>query len=154
MTTLNYNGHTVVLNDSINDLPIQRHVDFNRHLMADAEIGSNGSDMQHRLNRIKGFIKRGENEKALIEVSNADKTLKNCISGLSPKMMSFAVLVEEIDGTRCENHNDAGLKRILLKLSTTNLVWSKLEHYVNKAKKKWTRKSPFSFRTRPIRPMR
>ena len=103
MTVKKYNGYKIVLNDSINSLPIARYIDFNRHMMAESEIGSTLSDYDHRLRRAEGFIKRDDKNNALVELSNARATIRNAIKQVSPKLMAFAVLVDEIEA-RADNN--------------------------------------------------
>ena len=138
MITQHHNGHEIVLNDSISELPIERYVAFNRHLMADAEIGGSVSDYDQRLRRAAGFVQKGDTESAIIELNNARLTVRNCMAGLSPKMMAFATLVEEIDGTRYTRHDETELKRIISRLSSTKTTWSLAEEWIESVKKKWT----------------
>ena len=139
MNTINHNGHTITMHDSISDLSIERYVAFNRHLMADAEIGGTVADYDQRLRRIIGFVQKGDKANAIVEAQNARNTVRNCISGLSPKMMAFATLVDEIDGTRYERHDEAELKKIIARLSANKTVWAKAQSWVESAKKKWMR---------------
>lgn len=136
MQEIKYNGHVVELQDSIQELPFDRFIDFQRHLLAAANIGSTVEDVDIRVNRITGFLNRKESDKATIEAQNLRLTLRSAIAGLSPQMTAFAVLVESIDGNAVTDHSEAGLKRIVLQLKSTKLTWASAMKWIENVKKK------------------
>lgn len=147
MQTIEFNGHTIELQDSIQELPIARFMDLQRHLLAASNIGSTAEDIDLRISRIIGYIRKSENDKAETEVQNLRLSMRNAVGKLSPSMNAFCVLVESVDGVQVTDHGEAGLKRIMLQINTTKLTWGSAMKWLMSAKKKSKMKwGPFSVR--------
>jgi len=111
--------HSIVLYDSIDELPMKRFHKFNKMMLVDSGIGSDLNDIDRHLERIKAFVRQKENDHAMLEIENLRTNFFFVFQGLSPKYLAFAALVKEIDGKECDDLTDDGLKNVVEKLSDT-----------------------------------
>lgn len=119
MKDLTLNGHQVRIYDSIDELPIVRFHRYNRMLLVDAGIGSDISDFDGHIERVVRYIRKGENENAAKELDNMRQNVYMIMSGQSVNDLSFACLVESIDGERCDDLSPEGLTKIVEMLGGT-----------------------------------
>ena len=106
-------GHKVRLYDSIDELPIVRFHKYNRFLLVDAGIGSDISDYDAHVERVIAYVRRGEKENFAKEFDNMRQNLFLIMSECSPKFLSFACLVESIDGQPQNDLSQEGLQKVL-----------------------------------------
>lgn len=116
MKEVTLNGHTVKLYDSIDDLPIVRFHKYNRMLLVDAGIGSDISDFDNHIERVVRYIKNGDKENAAKELDNLRQSVFMVMSEQSVGDLSFACLVESIDGEPCEDLSPDGLAKVVQRL--------------------------------------
>lgn len=116
-------GKSVRLYDSIDELPIVRFHKYNKYLLIDSGIGSDLSDIDAHIERLYRYMKHDSKE-AIQELQNLRQSLYMVSMEISPKFLSFAVLVESIDGIKADDLSDEGLRKVLetLKDSPTNVV--------------------------------
>ena len=119
MKDLTLNGHQVRIYDSIDELPIVRFHRYNRMLLVDAGIGSDISDFDGHIERVVRYIKKGDNENAAKELDNMRQNVYMIMSGQSVNDLSFACLVESIDGERCDDLSPEGLTKVVEMLGGT-----------------------------------
>lgn len=139
MTVISHKGHTIEVQDNVQELPIGRYVEFQRHLLAAANIGSTVEDIDLRLRRHRGYLERQEWDKAIVEAQNLHLAMRSTVQKLHPKIMAFAMLVEAIDGDRITDHSESGLQRIITRLDHSRLTWARAMQAVDEAKKKFNR---------------
>ena len=113
MKEVKLNGHDVRVYDSIDDLPMVRFHRYNRMLLVDAGIGSEIGDFDSHIERVVRYIRKGDNENAAKELDNLRQNVYMIMQGQSVKDMSFACLVESIDGVRCDDLSPEGLQKVL-----------------------------------------
>lgn len=113
MKEVKLNGHDVRVYDSIDDLPMVRFHRYNRMLLVDAGIGSDISDFDSHIERVVRYIRKGDNDNAAKELDNLRQNVYMIMQGQSVKDMSFACLVESIDGVRCDDLSPEGLQKVL-----------------------------------------
>lgn len=106
-------GHKVRLYQSIEELPMQRFHKYNKCLMIDAGLGSDMVAMDGHLERVVQYIRNERKEEAAKEIENIRQTMYLILQEQSPKHLSFACLVESIDGKPVDDVSDDGLKHIL-----------------------------------------
>lgn len=105
--------HNVTLYDSIEDLPVVRFNKYNKCLLLDAGIGSDLSDVDNHIEKAIAYARSKTPEKGAIELENLRQNIYAIQSGLSPKHLAFASLVTEIDGVRCDDLSDDGLRKVV-----------------------------------------
>lgn len=151
MTEIIHNGHVIEVQDNVQELPIGRYTEFQRHLLAAANIGSTLEDIDLRLRRHNGYLGNQEWEKAIVEAQNLHLALRSTIQKLHPKLNAFALLVESIDGEKVVDYTEIGLKKTITKLDHTKLTWALAMKAVDEAKKKfrlnWSLLSRRSYKT-------
>lgn len=106
-------GHKVRLYDSIDELPIVRFHKYNRFLLVDAGIGSDISDYDAHVERAIAYVRKGDTDNFAKEFENLRQNLFLIMSECSPKYLSFACLVESIDGKPQEDLSQEGLQKVL-----------------------------------------
>lgn len=106
-------GHKVRLFDSIDELPIVRFHKYNRFLLVDAGIGSDISDYDAHVERVLAYVRKGDNDNFAKEFENMRQNLFLIMSECSPKFLSFACLVESIDGQPQNDLSQEGLTKVL-----------------------------------------
>lgn len=90
--------HTLEVFDSISELSVERFHQFNKLALIDSGVGSDLASADVHLGRIGAYINQGQRENAIQEIKNLRQNIALVISGVSPKLMSFAALVNSVDG--------------------------------------------------------
>lgn len=112
MITKIINSKEVRLYDSIDELPITRFHKYNKCLLIDAGIGSDLSDIDAHIERLYRYISH-DSKLANQELQNLRQSLYMVSEEISAKFLSFAVLVESIDGVKRDDLSDEGMKNTL-----------------------------------------
>lgn len=89
---------TVMLYDSIKELPIDRYQEFEKMIMIDLGVGSNMEDVGGHFSRLYQFIESGD-------VANINKIARNIhnafyfiLTNFNTSFMSFLALVHSVNG--------------------------------------------------------
>ena len=117
MKEVELNGHKVRLYDSIDDLPIVRFHKYNRMLLVDAGIGAEIGDLDNHLERVVRYIRKGDNENATKELENMRQSVYMVMAEQNTKHLSFACLVDSIDGVQQTDLSPDGLAKVIELLS-------------------------------------
>lgn len=117
MKEVELNGHKVRLYDSIDDLPIVRFHKYNRMLLVDAGIGAEIGDLDNHLERVVRYIRKGDNENATKELENMRQNVYMVMTEQNTKHLSFACLVDSIDGVQQTDISPDGLAKVIELLS-------------------------------------
>ena len=117
MKKVELNGHKVRLYDSIDDLPIVRFHKYNRMLLVDAGIGAEIGDLDNHLERVVRYILKGDNENATKELENMRQSVYMVMAEQNTKHLSFACLVDSIDGVQQTDLSPDGLAKVIELLS-------------------------------------
>ena len=117
MKEVELNGHKVRLYDSIDDLPIVRFHKYNRMLLVDAGIGAEIGDLDNHLERVVRYIRKGDNENATKELENMRQNVYMVMAEQNTKHLSFACLVDSIDGVQQTDLSPDGLAKVIELLS-------------------------------------
>ena len=117
MREVELNGHKVRLYDSIDDLPIVRFHKYNRMLLVDAGIGAEIGDLDNHLERVVRYIRKGDNENATKELENMRQNVYMVMTEQNTKHLSFACLVDSIDGVQQTDLSPDGLAKVIELLS-------------------------------------
>ena len=112
MRKMKLGEHSVVMYDSIEELPIVRFQKYNKMLMLDAGLGSDLTALDAHLARVGEFIKAGETDNAAREIDNLRQTLFNVQNGLTPHFMSLIPLMAEVDGEPLTDLSDENIQRV------------------------------------------
>ena len=111
-------GKRVDVYDTLEELPYTLFVEYNIYALIDAGAGSHISDLDARLQRVWAKLATGDLQGGAAEINNFRQGFELVVQGVSPKMLSFAVLVKSIDGQPRTDKTEAGLRAIVAELST------------------------------------
>jgi len=116
------NGYSLEIYSSIDELPIERYMAFNRQLMIDSGVGSDMDDITTKVTKILRLIER-DKDQAKLELLNLSGTLANALTEVSPKMGAFACLVKSVDGEPWEDLSIEGVKELTNKINSVPKTW-------------------------------
>ena len=137
MKTIKWNGHNVVINDSIQSLPIWRFQLYTKYMVIDSGIGSDLADIDTKLSDLRALIQKDAND-AIRQTVNIQQALHFAMGNVSPKMSAFVVLMESINGDQLTDDDltDEGIQRIIRRLSRQRFSFSMLTDALSVFKKK------------------
>lgn len=135
MTEHKVNGHTVIVQDSIDDLSIVRDHKFNVYLMQDANGGSDAQDFHKHLAELKEMIRRDDKQSSLVKADTLYVNLENIIRGLNYKNLALSAMVVSIDGIRFED-TEEGIQKAHERLKQIGATRGWIRRTVEEIKKK------------------
>ncbi len=137
MNKIKWNQHTVIIDDSIEDLPITRFNLYNLNLMKDAGIGSDLQDFDKRVYRVLELMKT-DYAKGAKELINMQQAVHFVMKNVSPKMLAFVALIRKIDGREITDTDlsEEGCQDIINELGQKRFTIRMLKDHLFKAKKK------------------
>lgn len=144
MTTIRWKGNKVVIDDSIQDLPIDRYQIFNINVLLDAGIGSDVNAFGQRCVRIKRMIKTNP-DGAVKEVDNMYQNVVWQVENVSPKARAFAALVVELNGEKIGLMSEGMVDEVVERLTKQRMPWSMLSDAVDRVKKNFEREFELFF---------
>lgn len=136
MITEKHNGHTLVLFDSIEDLPIERFQAFNFALLLDSGIGGDVESINSHIAMMAKLIESDKKAEAMQQLANYQQSLHFIVSGVNPKLNAFAPLLYSIDGELVTDFSESGVKAISEKLSKRKFTLGIVGRILDTLKKK------------------
>lgn len=113
MKRLRINDKTILVYDSIDEMPIVNFQKYNKFLLIDSGIGSDVDDIDAHIVKVAKYIKAKDEKKALQELQNMRQSIYMVNSEISPKYLAFAALIHSVDGKEVTDLSDDGLKNLL-----------------------------------------
>lgn len=122
MRTKKINGLSVVLYDSVENMPAVRFQLFNRFMALDAGIGSGFNSLDNHYKEIEKTIKV-DPEKAILMARNGRQNIAFMMQNIDLKMHSFTALVFSINGVEIRDIDlsDEGRKSMIETLSRNRI---------------------------------
>lgn len=142
-----FNGHTLEMYISIDELPVTRFMAYNHFTLIDAGLGSDLNDVDRHIGTLGRFIASGDKENAKKELLNLRQNLAFVISRVSPRAMSFVPFIHSMNGSKITDVTEEGAGRVVLALSEKGMSWGLLNRLLTAVKKKLSPSLLFSFRT-------
>lgn len=133
MKTIELNGKTLQLYDSIDELPIINFQKYNKYILLDSGIGSDVNSIDTHIINLAKLIKT-DLKKASKELQNMRLNMHMVVSEISPSNMAFTALIHSIDGEPLTDLSEDNLKRVLETLNRGKR--SKIVDFLAKFKKK------------------
>lgn len=112
MRTLKFKNTTVLVYDSIDELPIVNFNRYTKYLLIDSGIGSDLEDIDVHIERIVKYIKLNP-DLAIKEVLNMRQALYLINQGVNAKHLAFAALIYKINGEEINNMSDTSVEEAL-----------------------------------------
>lgn len=109
--------------DSIETMPITRYQKFQLYTVLDSDCGQSVNDIMNKYAQGAAFINNDMKDKGLAVFENMTTGLYNIMSGLSPKALSFAVLIKSVDGEEKNNLDKTALEELVEDLSSKGVTW-------------------------------
>lgn len=134
MRTENINGHTLVLYNGIDEMPILNYQKYNKYLLVDAGIGPSVEAIDEKVVMLAKHINAGDKKAAIDELTNLRLSLFMAQNEISPRLMSLIAMCYSIDGEVITDYSDENIKVLLAKLQTSK--FSSLIELFSQVKKK------------------
>lgn len=132
------NGITVELYDSIKDIPMHRHHEFQKLAMQDAEIGSTMEQVAQHLSMLHKYLANDKKEEAMQEAVNLHNNLFFTLEGIHIKSLCFAAYIHKMNGKSYTNIDKESALKTLEKLSKEGgLTLGMVEDQIEELKKKF-----------------
>ena len=139
MITKRINKAKVEIYDSIDELPIDRFMEFNKSVMIDAGIGSDLASIDKRISTIMHWNKNGHTENVAKELMNMRQTIAFVLNKQSPKMSSFICLVKSINNKPVTNLSTSGIQEAIDTISNKGVTIGFVNKMLSFVKKKLMR---------------
>ncbi|RSK50116.1 hypothetical protein [Hymenobacter rigui] len=124
MRTLDLNSqHQLQYYQSILELPVARHLEYQCYAALQNGVGSTEEDAQRHEQLAARFDTRpGKEQQQFLSLSNAHYARHFAEVSYSPERLAFAVLVASIDGVPTMDISEEGLQRLLNQLTVCGLT--------------------------------
>lgn len=117
MKTAKVGKHIIELFDNIEELPITRFHKYQKYLLIDSGIGGTIADFDKHIEKVRRYLSKNNIQMAERELANLRQNVFMIQSGIMPKHMAFACLVNSIDGKPCNDLSDDSIQKIVERLS-------------------------------------
>lgn len=126
--------HKILLWETIDELPIERFMAYNKYLMISGALGSTFEDIDaNHLHQLVTVI--DDKVKVIQQVTNLRELIYNIINEVNYDHHAFACLVYSIDGEVMSDITDNGLKRTLKRLSDIGISNADVKKKTKKSRK-------------------
>jgi hypothetical protein len=130
-------GHSFAMYHSALELPARRHLEYQCRLVQDSGIGSDMDAVYAHLAKAGRLVAAGKQTEAGDELANLHYNLNFLLERFSPRHLSFACLITQIDGQPVPwDPTEEGLQRVIEQLSELGLTEGILQAEFEDVKKK------------------
>ncbi len=126
-------SHTVVLFDSIENMPIHLFSKMQKYQMIESGIGKNMDEFDRHFETTIKYLKHDKKDKAIGQLKIMRHLFNHNMSEVDPSHLAFCCTVFSIDGEEITDHSEQSLEKIRKRLSKMGLT-SKI--LADKAEKK------------------
>jgi hypothetical protein len=140
MRTLKVKGHTIELFDSIKELTIERHHEFQKLALLDIGVGSDIAGIGAHFSNFHQLLINKKTDEALLEARNLHNNFFYILQGINIKSFCFHTFVKTIDRVpvKISDLVEDKIKENLQKMSWFGLLQSDVEDVLEDIKKKLT----------------
>lgn len=138
MRTLKKKGHTIELFDSIKELTIDRHHEFQKLALLDMGVGSDISAIGSHFSTFHHLLINKKADEALLEARNLHNNFFYILEKINVKSFCFHAFIKTIDRKPIKDFSEEGIKANLKKMSWFGLLQSDVEDVLEDIKKKLT----------------
>lgn len=131
--------HRIEMFNSIEELTAERFAIWNKMLLIDSGLGSDMAAVDDHITRAIQFINKGKQENAVQELLNMRNSFYFILENLSPKHLSYAVMIAKIDGKPMTDLSDDNLRSVVAQLGEWGATRSWLDKISDQLKKKFKR---------------
>lgn len=128
---------TIMLYDSIKQLPITRYNQMNHFLAQELGIGSDGGAVSRHLLKMDAHVEAGDKAAYLQERVNLGYNMVMMVNEIDIKSRVFLAMVHSIDGEPVGDlDDDAACTKALARLAATGITVGDVEKEFDEVKKK------------------
>ena len=139
MKTLNLRGTEVKVYDSIRELPILRHHEYQKLAAQDVSIGSDMNAVNAHFSTLHKYLQLNQKDNAMQEAMNLHNNIYYMIEKISVKSLCLVPLIHSINHEQIEDFSAENAIAILNKLSKKGLTYGMLEDVLEDVKKNLAR---------------
>lgn len=114
--------HSVVLYDSIHNLPIDQFSKMQKYQLIESGIGKDVTGLDKHLESTIEFLKHDKKDKAIKELSNMRHLFHHILNEVDPSQLSFCCTVFSIDGNEVGDYSEESLVKMREQLSDYGLT--------------------------------
>lgn len=114
--------HTVILYDSIENLPMDQFSKMQKYQMIESGIGKNISEFDRHLEATAQYLKHDKTDKAIAELKNLRQLFWHTLNEIDPSQLSFCCMIHSIDGKEITDYSDGALDIMRKQLSDYGLT--------------------------------
>ena len=114
--------HTVVLYDSIENLPAHLFSKMQKYHMIQSAVGSNISEFDSHFEAVIEFLTHDKKDKAIAELKNTRLLFWHVLNEDDPSHLAFCCMVHSIDGEEIKDYSETSLEKIMKRLSNMGLT--------------------------------
>lgn len=117
-------GHTMLIYDDVEELPIERYQKFLRSNLVDSAISPTLGNIESKLEILMQYIVSDDKDNALVELQNLSMAMSGIRSGIWTQAESFAALVASIDGkpTKGTSEDMTRINNVIKKVSVKEMT--------------------------------
>ncbi len=128
METIKHGSHSVILYDDPECLPADNYYRFNKYLLLESSLGSSVEDFSIKhINIIYTLINADKKQEAITEINNLRQLFFQTLNEVNMAQMAFACLIHSIDGMRCEDYSESGLRGIIERIGRIGITQKELK---------------------------
>lgn len=120
-------------------MPIHLYAEFNKYLVQDAGIGSDGPSLNTRFSTLFQFVANGMMDEANTECYNLFSNAYLQVNKISIKDLSFACFIESINGEELTDYSEDNLIKVCQDLGRMGLTRGMVDDILQDLKKNWIR---------------
>lgn len=129
--------HSVLLYDSINNLPMDQFSKMQKYQLIESGIGSNISEFDQHFDKVAELLKHDEKNKAIQELKNMRQLFWHNMQEVDPSQLAFCCMIHSIDGEMITDYSEGSLEVMRKRLSDYGLTQKMVaEQAVKKNSKK------------------
>lgn len=114
--------HSVLLYDSITDLPVHQFSKMQKYQLIESGIGSNIAEFDSHLDKATEFLKHDQKDKAIQELKNMRQLFWHNMQEVDPSHLAFCCLIHSIDGEIITDYSEKSLEDMRKQLSDYGLT--------------------------------
>ncbi len=138
MRVLKVKGHTVELFDSIKELTIDRHHEFQKLALLDIGVGSDINSVGSHFSNFHQLLINKKSDQALLEARNLHNNFFYMLQKINVKSFCFHAFIKTIDRKPIKDFSEEGIKANIKRMSWFGLLQSEVEDILEDIKKKLT----------------
>ncbi len=114
--------HSVMLYDSIENLPIYLFSKMQKYHMIESGIGKNISEFDRHLEAATEYLNHDKKDKAIGELKNLRHLFYHTLNEVDPSHLAFCCMVHSIDGVEIQDYSEISLEKMRKQLSDLGLT--------------------------------